>query len=175
VNQSETEAKILAALQDETTQSFVETPLEDAIQVISKFHDIPIIVDRRALEEVGLTPDTPVNLDLKNVSLRSFLRLMLRELDLTYLIQDEVMQITTTEAAEQNLITRVYRLPDSLVKDASRVLEVTQGAVVPDTWSTVGGPSTAASIDHVLVISSTSDVHQQAEAFLNTLIEAYEK
>jgi hypothetical protein len=67
------------------------------------------------LEEIGLSADQPVSITLKNVTLRSFLRLMLRELDLTYMIKDEVMQITTIEAAEQNLVNKVYPVGDLVV------------------------------------------------------------
>ncbi|QDT10412.1 VWA domain-containing protein [Planctomycetes bacterium K23_9] len=115
VGDNATERRIQASLGDETSQTFVETPLEEAVASISRMHDIPIVVDRKALEEIGLTPDTPVNVDLKNVSLRSFMRLMLRELDLTYMIKDEVMQITTAEAAEANLINKVYPVGDLVV------------------------------------------------------------
>ncbi|MCG8653615.1 MAG: hypothetical protein MI861_27505, partial [Pirellulales bacterium] len=83
VGNNESEKRISAALDDETSHTFLELPLEDAARQISEAHDIPIVVDRRALEEIGLTVDQPVTMDLKNVSLRSFLRLMLRELDLT--------------------------------------------------------------------------------------------
>ena len=98
VGDNSAERRIEATLDDETTLPFVETPLEEAIQTISRQHDIPIIIDRLALEEIGITTDTPVNIDLKNVSLRSAIRIMLRELSLTYVIKDEVMQITTEEA-----------------------------------------------------------------------------
>ena len=86
VGDNAAERRIQASLDDETTQTFLDTPLEEAIDALKETHDIPIVIDRRALEEIGLTPDTPVNVDLKNVSLRSFMRLMLRELDLTYVI-----------------------------------------------------------------------------------------
>ena len=173
VNEHESEKRIFAALGDETTNAFVETPLEEAIEMISRNHNSPIVVDKRALEEIGLTPDTPVSLSLKDVTLRSFLRLMLRELDLTYMIKDQVMQITTVEAAEQNLGTQMYRLPDNLVEKSGEVLTALQAAIVPDTWSTQGGPSSATTIDHVLIISTTNDVHDQVTDFLNTLIETY--
>ena len=115
VGDNETERRIQSALGDETSFSFVELPLSDAVQQISEAHDIPIVVDSRALEEIGLSAEEPVNISLKNVSLRSFMRLMLRENELTYMIKDEVMQITTVEAAEQNLVTKVYPVGDLVV------------------------------------------------------------
>ncbi|TWU55909.1 hypothetical protein [Rubripirellula reticaptiva] len=173
VNDSETEKRILAALKSETTQSFIDTPLNEAMRVLSQAHDIPIVIDQLALEEIGIASDVPINLSLKNVSLHSFLRLLLRANNLTYMIEDEVMQITTIERVEMNLGTRMYRLPASLIKKSDKVLVVLQSTIVPDTWAVLGGPSTATALDHVLIISTTKDVHIQVEDFLNTLIQTY--
>ena len=115
IGDNETERRIQAALDLETSQTFDETPLVEAVREIRETHDIPIKVDGRALEEIGLSEEEPITIDLQNVSLRSFLRLMLRELDLTYLIQDEVMQITTIEKAEQNLVNKVYPVGDLVI------------------------------------------------------------
>lgn len=167
------EEKIQVALDQTTTQTFIETPLTDAMQTISQVHGIPIVVDTRALEEIGLAPDTSVSLSLRNVSLRSFLRLMLRDLDLTYMVKDQVMQVTTVEAAEQNLILEMYQLPPKFAAKAQPLLKIMQSTVVPDTWETLGGASTAYSFDHLLIISTTSDVHDQVKAFLKKLVEKY--
>ena len=53
--------------------------------------------------------------NLKGVSSKSALRLMLHELGLTYVIKDEVLLITTTEAAESKLSTRVYSVADLVI------------------------------------------------------------
>ncbi|QDV84054.1 hypothetical protein [Planctomycetes bacterium TBK1r] len=172
---NEAEQRINAALNDETSITFIETPMQEAMQTLSAQHSIPIVIDQRALEEIGLDADVAVTIDLKNVTLRAALRLMLRDLDLTYMIKDEVMQITTVEAAEDNLILAMYVLPDNLAEKADLVIKVMTSTVVPDTWEVLGGNSTAMAIDHVLVISTTSDVHDQSEKFLTMLIEKYGK
>ena len=175
VGRLESERRILALMGDETSVRFIDTPLVQALESVSEIHDIPIFIDRRALEEVGLTEDAPVNIDVKEISLRSALRLMLRDLDLTYVIKDEVLQITTIESAEQNLVTRMYRLPDNLMRKTSQIIEAIQMSVVPKTWSTHGGPSFAFPLDHVLIVSTTSVVHDDVESFLNTLVAAYDR
>ena len=173
VGQCESEVRILATMDDETSLRFIDTPLVEALESVSEIHGIPILVDRRALEEIGLAEDTPVSIGLKEISLRSALRLLLRDLDLTYMVKDEVLQITTLESAEQNLVTRMYRMPGDLIRNTGEIVEALQMSVVPNTWSVQGGPSMAFTIDHVLIISTTSDVHHQVESFLNTLMEAY--
>lgn len=175
VKQLDAEQKIHAALDSKTTQSFIETPLSEAIRAIGDAHEIPIVIDSRALEEIGLDADIGVNANLKNISLRSFLRLMLRDLDMTYVVKDEVMQITTTEAAEDNLAVEMYILPENLVEKSDQVIEVLTATVVPDTWKPSGGPSTAMAIDQVLVVSTTCDVHEDVKKFLAMLSEKYGK
>jgi hypothetical protein len=115
VGDNETERRIQTSLNDEVSFNFVELPLSDAVRQISEDREIPIVVDSRALEEIGLSAEEPVTMQIKNVSLRSFMRLMLRDLDLTYMIKDEVMQITTIEAAETNLVNKVYPVGDLVV------------------------------------------------------------
>lgn len=170
---NDVEARIHVALDSKTTQTFIQTPLSEALQTLSDTHDVPIVIDRRGLEEIGLAGDEPVTLDLRNVTLRSFLRLMLRDLELTYLVKDEVMQITTISAAESNLVIEMYVLPKNLAEKSDQVIKVLTSTVVPETWETLGGPSTALAIDHVLVLSTTDDVHDQAQKFLEMLIEKY--
>ncbi len=164
-----------ASFDDETTQTFIQTPLEQAIQTIAKTHDIPIIIDRRALEEIGLTPDTPVNIDLRNVSLRSFMRLMLRDLQLTYMFTNDVVIITTPEVVEQNLVVRMHSIPPTLSNASEKIIKAMQTTVQADAWETAGGPATAAAVDHVIVVSGTESLHVAVDDFIFKLKVAYEK
>ncbi len=53
-----------------------------------------------------------MTVNLHNISLRSALRLMLKNFQLTYIIQDEVLMITTKEDAEKALVVKVYPVAD---------------------------------------------------------------
>lgn len=109
------EREIYDAL-DQTTQfDFNETPLSEVVEYFAQIHEIPIIIDTRALDDVGLGSDTPVTRTLSGTSLRSALRILLKELELTYIIRDEVLQITTPEEAENELITKVYPVGDLVI------------------------------------------------------------
>ncbi len=108
------EKKIADALRSPTVLEFVETPLADVIDYLKDLHGIEIQVDKKALEDVGIGTDAPVTKHLKGISLRSALRLLLRDLDLTYMIEDEVLLITTPEEAEarlNSLAPRALRRP----------------------------------------------------------------
>ncbi len=92
----------------------METPLKDVVVYLSETHDIPIVLSKKKLEEASLSPDTPVTMTLRGVTLRSVLRLILKEHELTYVVRDEVLQITTPEDAESQLLIRVYDCRDLL-------------------------------------------------------------
>lgn len=109
------ERRITAALDDQTTINFADTPLTDVVEYLQRQHDIPIILDVVAIEEAGLLVDEPINLVLAGVTLQSALKIMLAEFELTYVIEDEVMKITTIEVANEKLSTRVYPVGDLVV------------------------------------------------------------
>ena len=110
--QGSAEEQIFAALSQSTTLEFIDTPLRDVIDYLKDLHGIEIQIDYRALEEVGIGPDAPVTRNLKGITLRSALKLMLRELDLTYTVQDEVLLITTQEVVAEHLTAKVYPVAD---------------------------------------------------------------
>ncbi|MCI0333714.1 MAG: VWA domain-containing protein [Planctomycetes bacterium] len=111
----EAERRIEAALRaplHTTGMDYTETPLEEVVNLLQEEYGIPIQIDDTALEETGLDPTEPVTVNLHNVSLRSALRLMLEKLQLTYIIRDEVLIITTPEDAEVELVVKVYPVAD---------------------------------------------------------------
>lgn len=172
---SEAEHRIRAGLSDETTFDFIEVPFSESMEMLGEMHDIPIVIDSRALEEIGLDTEFEVTLRLKNVTLRSALRVLLRQFDLTYEIDDEVLQVTTYEAAEKKRHVRMYRLPPELASNIDEIIKTMQKMVRPEIWDTSGGPASASSIDHVLVIATSADVQAQVVEFLSQLNEMYEQ
>ncbi len=109
------EQRIETALRDPLRAAgldFTDAPLEEVVNELQTEYGIPVQLDIPALDEIGLGPDEPVTVNVHNVSLRSALRLMLKQLQLTYIIQDEVLMITTPEEAETQLIVKVYPVAD---------------------------------------------------------------
>ncbi len=83
---SPSEQKIQAALEQPANINFVEDyPLQDAIDQLAQTYEIPIILDPLMLLDGIVTPDQPINVPpLSNIKLRSALKIMLEELDLTH-------------------------------------------------------------------------------------------
>ena len=137
------EAKILAALEDDTRLEFIETPLGQVMQFLEDQHDIPIKLDARALDDIGVGADAPLTANLKGVSLHAGLQVLLGQLDLTYSIENEVLTITTREAAESHPELRVYDVAALLQdgEDAATLVGMLQAAMQPETTpvATLGG------------------------------------
>ena len=161
--------KIEKALEADASVDFLEAPLADVAQYIRDTHQIPVIIDKRALDDVGLGGDTPVTISLKGASLRAALRLMLKELDLTYVVRDEVLKITTPEEAEDEQEVRLYPVADlahdgqpPLIADdvPSRydmLMTLIQTAIAPDAWDQVGGAGSVVSYDPWGILAVSQD------------------
>jgi len=107
------ERSIEAELEEPTQFDFTDVPLTDVVDYLKSLHKIEIQVDGKALSDVGLDPaKTPITKNIKGISLRSALQLMLRDPDLTYTIKNESLLITTPEQAETELTTKIYAVGD---------------------------------------------------------------
>jgi len=107
---------------------------------------------------------------------------MLSDLDLTYVIQDEVLLITTPEEAEMKLATVAYPVAD-LVRfrdksgeewsDFDSLIETITSTVSPEAWDDVGGPGSISPMQYgnteVIVLSQTQEVHGEVAALLEKL------
>jgi hypothetical protein len=90
--------------------------LEDAIDFIRRVSGANIHVNWRALEGAGVSRKTLISMQLSDVPMRTVLRTMLRqasgENQLTFYVDENVIEITTREIADSELITRVYPVED---------------------------------------------------------------
>jgi hypothetical protein len=96
---------------------FIETPLNDVLEFLKDEHEVPITLDKRALEDEGIDAATPINMNVANVSLKAGLEMMLEPLALTWVIRKEVLTITTVVQAESWLETRIYDVRDLLLAE----------------------------------------------------------
>ncbi|MCA9025869.1 MAG: VWA domain-containing protein [Planctomycetaceae bacterium] len=110
--ESPNEERILFEMDQDTELEFVDTPLSEAIEYIGQLHNITILIKEDILSDIGVPTDEPVNLIISNIRLRSAMKIMLEPLGLTWVVDDEVMYITSQEDADETLQTRVYPVGD---------------------------------------------------------------
>jgi tetratricopeptide (TPR) repeat protein len=110
---------ILAKLDEPIAMNFAnETPLEDVLKYIKSATQgpndsgIPIYVDPVGLQEAEKTLTSPITLDLEGVPLKTTLRLLLKQLTLTYTVKDGLLTITSESSNDQPTEIRVYPVAD---------------------------------------------------------------
>ncbi len=183
------EATIEQALATPTQMEFHDTPLTDAIEFLKDHHrqklghPFDIQLDYKPLSDAGIAPDTPVTANLKGITLRSALNLLLRPLNLTWTIQDEVLLITTPEEAENRLTAKALDVADlvecrdskgELWDDYHSLIELIKSTVMPTSWDDVGGQGSISpanmSSAKALVIRQTYQVHGEIAEVLAKIL-----
>jgi len=176
---------IYRALEKPVEVDFEETPLKDVAAHFEEMLDVEVVVDRRALDGVGIGADSPITFRLSGVSARTTLELILRALDLTWIVRDEVLLITTRLEVDRYVDTRIYDvrdlirggiepvIPGGTETDFDSLLEVVTSCIEETTWDEVGGPGSISPIEaagiRAIAVSQMPRVHEQVERLLADL------
>lgn len=89
--------------------------LGEVISYLKSYTGMNIVLDGKALNEEGLTRDTPVELNVKDIKLKTALKLILSPLNLTYKVEEGVLQITSPQASRNDQIVRAYNVADLII------------------------------------------------------------
>lgn len=165
---------VASALNVRTPVYFIETPLEDAIQFLSKTSGAGVSLDKEALSEVGLGLDVPITRKLERVRFRCALRHILKDLELTWYPDDEGIVITTPERAETHMQLARYHAK-GLTKDPflGDLIGADKKTIAPQAWDDVGGPSSVKRGDgNTIEIRTTWGVHAKVEQLMQDLRQA---
>lgn len=170
---------IRAVLASTTQMEFTDEKFANVIDYLKEYHKIDIQLDRKALEEVGFDADKKVTVNLKGVTLRSALKLLLRPEGLTWTIWDEVLLITTPDEEQQLMTTELYDVADLVAckdekgepwDDYSTLIHFIMSHIQPVGWDEVGGPGaiTGATLGSakVIVVTQTFEIHERIEDLL---------
>ncbi|MES2791093.1 MAG: hypothetical protein V4719_15880, partial [Planctomycetota bacterium] len=105
--------KIVRELDKPTTFDFVDESLDGIRDTIMERHGFDIVIDKAKLEEDSIATDaTDINLKVSEISLKNALKLLLDQKNLTYIIENEVMKITTKTEGIGKRPLRVYNVGD---------------------------------------------------------------
>jgi len=176
---TEKEKAILQALDATGTADFENQPLQDVLDFFQKKWGVTIVVDGPAVAEAGITntTETTVTCKIPRASNRTILRKILANLGVTYIVKDEVIQVTSINRARETLSARAYYVGDligftdqrfgpyitrlqALAQLQQLAVLVTQ-TVEPESWMINGGLGTIAfdPITMSLIVRQTPEVH----------------
>ena len=109
----EADRKILEKLEMRVTLPFDQPmPIETVMDYISENLKINILMDWPALEEAGITSDTPVETKLTDISLKNYFKHVLSPYNLTYVVADEALTVTDKSKLRGNVTEQVYDVTD---------------------------------------------------------------
>ncbi|ADB16715.1 type II and III secretion system protein [Pirellula staleyi DSM 6068] len=95
---------------------FENRPLSEVLDTLGKMTGINIFLDPQGLHAEGVTSDTPVSLNLQQpISLKSALNLLLENHGLSYVIQNEVLRITSEQTRNSNVYPQTYYVADLVI------------------------------------------------------------
>jgi len=99
--------------------NFVETPLADVVSFLQDATGVNIVLDNLSLSADGISSDRPISMKLDSVSLKSALRLILGQMDLEYMIENDVLMITTSLKTQGKMYHVTYPVGDLVVPVAN--------------------------------------------------------
>ncbi len=191
---TKSELKIQVALDAKTEGNFPNVHLSDVMEYFQNLHGVNIYLDSQALKEQGLTADEPVNVSFKGISLKSALNLILNPMGLDYVVDNEVLKITTAEEVAHTFRVRIYPVADlcnspedyealeNVIRNTCLANESRRSKSYPVDDLVIGGPGKkkvvreygSASISVVpqcraLVVNDTDRVHQKIVELLSQL------
>ena len=148
--------------------------LENALQQIATEAGCRLLIDAPTLADEGISSDQPVKCHLHKLPLGICLKKLLEPLQLTYVVEEGVLVITTIAKADETLSIRVYDIsnchkitkPLSYARLLSTLADLTSGK-----WLELegeGGQAELLSSKHLLVLQ-TQQVHSEIELLIEEL------
>lgn len=144
---------------------FHDEPLNEALNAMANRHGLRIYFSVDALANAAANPAIPVSLSLSNVSVRTILRELLAARQLTYVIRNGSIVVTSPAEAKSRLPHVIYDVGDLVEAsggvDFDHLIDLVTTVVDPDSWGEVGGPGNLSEMgDRCLVVSQTQENHQ---------------
>lgn len=103
------ERKIERALQQRFSGELSQEPLEKSLRELSEGGKLfPLVIEKQTLRDAGIEPDLRISHRFRDVTVEQALSRICEPLGLAWFIQEEVVQVTTKEKAEEVLVTRAY-------------------------------------------------------------------
>lgn len=167
---SATERAIYAALDMTTEVTFRDNDLGTALDYLKETHGIEIWVDKVRVN----VQDYTVTLESSKASFRSCLNLILEPHALCYVVEDDVLKITTQEAADTKMITRTYPAGDlfSNPEEAEELTAVLECGLGLNPNVEGPRPLKISTKSRAIVLRQTHRVHDQLLQLLRDLRQA---
>ena len=164
------ERKILKALDTVADLDLKDVTFEEFLNHLKDKYGLEYFAQKASMEEAGVQYTTPVTVRGR-ATLRTLLRKALGDLNLTYIVKDQTLQIMTPARAREQMTTRSYYLGDLgfgpagntvlMTQTLINIVNMIQSTIDPQSWEVNGGagriyfdPGTM-----TLVVRQSAEVH----------------
>lgn len=174
---SAAEQKIMAAMERPAAFAFNATILESVVEHIESAYQIPVEVDAMAIAELHIPEKLRLSLTIEGVKLRTALHFLLTPYDLTWIICNDSLLITTKDLwLDGNRLTlHVYGVGDLLADQPDQQAcdawaDQLSNLLHRSDWVEEGGNGTIRVLPTgVLVISQISSIQADVQTLLSAL------
>jgi hypothetical protein len=172
------EKEIMKILNSVLTVEWEDAKLREVLDHLEKKTGQKLMIDKKTMDEVEISYDTPVTFSASKATVRTILRKVLGDVGLTYIVKDELIQIVTPQRARETMTVRSYPVMDLLAKNliapintplgqfqmnqnALMLIDLIVNSIEPQSWKVNGGEATITfdPLTNRLVIRQTAEFH----------------
>ena len=112
-SRSPAEYEIEVKLEKPISIEFSQTPLDQAVKNLQDLTGLPLVIDYASLDSEGLSAVKPITVKPgKAVAAKHILSFTLEQAGLSYVVENELVKITSTRKAKGRLYTKVFSVAD---------------------------------------------------------------
>ena len=137
---SDAERLIWNKLRNEKVQGEYRGTLNEAVEQLSVQTGINIVFDDLALRAEGIEKDSQIDVPIISpISLQSALEVILNSAGLVYVVENEVIKVTSQGAQQSNVVSKVYYIGDLIVPKSAPTNPFHMNFMQPNGGNQVGG------------------------------------
>lgn len=175
---SEREVALLRAMNSTLSVDFNKTRFRDVIDYIQEKAEMTILVDEASLRDAMVDYDDPVTFKINKIGVRTLLKKILADRNLTYTIREGALHVVTPQKARDTMVVRVYPIAELLgtenrfiwgpvwkrafeLQHAQTIVNMVQQSVDPSMWNVNGGPGSVTYHEPTqsLIIRASAEMH----------------
>lgn len=147
--------------------NFKAMPLNDVAKWLTEETGTQFELNAPEIELGGMASvDSPITAEGTETSVREILRRTLTQLELTYIVTESTIEITTKDNANESPTVRFYDLsyvlPNSA--NAAALIKAIETTIDPPDWQS--GDSTISLVGSTMIVSAPDTTHQKIEVLL---------
>ena len=183
--EQQTEAATQAALRKPVNLHKEVTTLRGFARQISAAAGVEVVLDEQRLNEIAIwsplhneqgdiaAGDTPLHLPRATLPADAALTMVLRHMNLDYVVRGQQIVITTPDQRDGPLSVAVYPLPQpdpaDKTGDARAWAEAVTSLIERGSWDSAGGLGHCEAVPGALVVAQSPRVHERVRALLEGL------